>query len=180
MRRDMGKQRIHHPEKLRADKGAFFNILNGEPDFSVIIISVSYLDACLAALLNRFLIQSSVTEQMLDPHRGSLGSFAIKADLAYVLGLIPKCMYQDLQQFAEIRNQVAHQHLNLNFADKSICDGCFRLQYLGTLKNGDFDEPAFPPERMPPPKERFKITAVVISNFLLTESERIARRETAA
>jgi len=176
----MEKQRIHPLEKLRADTQAFLDVLNGEPDFSVVIISIGYVDACLAALLHRFLIQSSVTEELLDPRRGPLGSFATKADLAYVLGLIPKSMYLDLQQLAEIRNQVAHHHLNLNFADASISDACLKLQYLGTLKIGDFDEPAFPPERMPSPKEQFKFTAVVISNLLLTESERIARRETAA
>lgn len=125
-----------------------------KPDFSVVVISVSHLDASLTALLHRFLIQSSVADQMLDSRRGPLGSFATKTDLAYVLGLIPKSMHQDLQKLAEIRNQLAHNHHNSSFSDAAINDACLTLKYLGMLKNGDLDEPMFRPEYMPPPRER--------------------------
>lgn len=171
----MTKPKIFPAEVLRADTTAFFGVLNEEPDFSVVVVSAGYLDACLGSLLHGFLIKSSVTERLLNPQGGALGSFAARSDVAYCLGLINKSIYQDLQHIAVIRNMVAHHYLSSQFSDAQLEAACLKLSHIGTMQNGDIDELLFPPERMPPAQERFKITVVVIADSILRKAESAIR-----
>lgn len=166
------KRTLLPPELLRADTQAFLNVLNDERDFEIVVVSAGYLDACLGTLLHRALRKSAVTERLLDPRHGALGSFATRADLAYAMTLIPKPLYQDLGHFANIRNMVAHHHISLSFDDPAVRDACVKLTYLSTVKNGDLDELLFGDHRpLPPPRERFKFTALFILDFLLRAAE---------
>jgi DNA-binding MltR family transcriptional regulator len=167
----MPKYVLPTPANLRADTRAFFSVLNDEGDFAAIVVTVAFLDACVASVLKSGLRDSSVTDKLLDPRRGHLGSFAARVDMAYALKLIDQPMYQDLLQYAEIRNMVAHHHVSVSFDDPEISAACQKLKYLLTMKNGDLEEMAFTEERLPPPRERYKFTAVYISNLLLVQAE---------
>ncbi|WP_457390522.1 MltR family transcriptional regulator [Roseateles sp. P5_E1] len=159
---------------------ALLDVLNDEKDFAIVIIATGYLDACLGSLLRSSLLRSGVTDQLLDPGRGALGSLTVRADLAYSMSLIPKAMYQDLIQLAQVRNMFAHHHIALSFADLDIQKACSSLNYMSTLKNGDLDELLFHAGRpLPPPKERFKFTALFILDFLLRAAETNVRLQTA-
>jgi DNA-binding MltR family transcriptional regulator len=167
----MPKRVLPTPANLRADTQAFFNVLNDEGDFAAIIVTVAFLDACVASVLNSKLRVSSVTDKLLDSRRGALGSFAARVDMAYALKLIDKSMHQDLLQYAEIRNMVAHHHVSVSFDDPEISAACQKLKCLLTMKNGDLEEKAFTEEQLPPSRERYKFTAVHISNLLLVQAE---------
>jgi DNA-binding MltR family transcriptional regulator len=171
----MPKHVLPTPGNLRADTQAFFNVLNNEGDFAAIVVTVAFLDACVASVLKSGLRKSSVTDKLLDPRCGPLGSFAARVDMAYALKLIEKPMYQDLLQYAEIRNMVAHHHVSVSFDDPEISAACQKLNYLLTMKNGDLDEMVFTEQRLPPPRERYKFTAVYLSNLLLVQAEEKAR-----
>lgn len=112
------------PESLSADSKHLYDLLNEGTDSSVIIVGVSYIDACLASLLAKRLLKSSVTEKLLDSRSGAIGSFAARSDLAYTLALIDKPMYQDLLVLAELRNETAHHHFELSFTSEAIVQGC--------------------------------------------------------
>lgn len=167
----MPKRALPTTGNLRVDTQAFFNVLNDEGDFAAIVVTVAFLDACVASVLKSRLGDSSVTDKLLDSRRGPLGSFAARVDMAYVLKLIDKLMYQDLLQYAEIRNMVAHHHVSVSFDVPEISAACQNLKYLLTMKNGDLDEMVFTEEQLPPPRERYKFTAVHISNLLLVQAE---------
>ena len=168
----MKKRSILAPKDLRADIQALLDVLNKERDFSIVVVTVGYLDACLGSLLHSSLLRSSVTDQLLEPGRGALGALMARADLAYAMRLIPKEMYQDLIQFAKVRNLFAHHHIELSFSDADVQDACAKLSYLSTLKNGDVDEPLFHAGRpLPLLKERFKFTAMFILDALLRATE---------
>lgn len=175
----MAKRSILPAEALSGDTQAFFDVLNNEPDFSVVVISAAYVDACLAALLNRRFIQSSVSSKVLDARSGSLGSFSSRADACYVLGLVSKALYQDLLVLAEMRNQFAHHHLSLTFETPELVESCNRLSYAMTLKNGDFDEPMFKPGQLSGARERFTVSVVLISQRLLLTALGVQKLEPA-
>jgi DNA-binding MltR family transcriptional regulator len=84
-----------------------------------VIASVAFLEQALSTLLANFLIKSYTAETLLD-HRGALGSFKAKADLAYTLGLIPKLLFQNLSVIGEIRNRFAHTHAEVTFESEEI------------------------------------------------------------
>src|SRR5260370_38134354 len=74
-----------------------------------IIMSVGYIEQLLYALLSAFLIEGSTSERLLGLN-GHLGNFKAKSALAYVLGLIPKILFNNLTVIGEIRNHFAHSH----------------------------------------------------------------------
>lgn len=171
----MPKTPLAPAELLRKDTQSFFDVLNGEPDFSVIVISAGYLDACLGSLLKNFLIEGKVSDGLLDSRNSNLGSFAARSAAAYALGLISKSVYCDLKQFAEIRNMVAHHYLSATFSDPLLRTACLNLKHLSTIRNGDLDELVFPPKHMPPATEHFKLTVVYIGDYILRKSESVLR-----
>lgn len=166
----------HHlpplPAQLRADTQAFFDVLNDEGDFAAIVVTAAYLDAAIASVLRTKMRGSSITDRLLDSRRGALGSFAARIDAAYALGLIEQPMLQDLLQYAEIRNMVAHHHLTVSFDLPDISSACQKLKYLLTMKNGDLDEMVFTENSLPAARERYKFTAIYICNQLLDRAEK--------
>lgn len=97
-----------------------YAVLNEEKDLAVILIGTSFIDACLKSLLEaQFLEGADTSERLLQPS-GIIGSFRARTDLCYVLGLIPKSYQRDLIALGEIRNRVAHHHLDMDFSDPII------------------------------------------------------------
>jgi DNA-binding MltR family transcriptional regulator len=160
------KRKILPVEHLSKDSQKFFDVLNSEKDLPLILVAASYIDACLASILKRKLKKSSITDQLINI-KGPIGTFSARADLCYALGLIQKNLYQDLATIAQLRNEVAHHHLELSFDDQSILELCNKLGYVASLKNGNSDEPLASEEWLKGPRNTFKITAVLISQRLL-------------
>lgn len=155
------------PEALSADGEQFYALLNGAQDVSVVVVAVSYIDACLASLLSKCFLPSSVTKELLDSGSGALGSFSARAKLAYVLALIDKTMFRDLQVLAELRNDVAHSHFELKFADATVVGHCQGLTYAASLRDHGTGHPIFTEDMLSGPRNRFMLTAVMIAQRLL-------------
>lgn len=81
------------PESLTPEVQRLHLQLADSSDIAAIVVGVGYLDACLASLLSKRLLKSSVSEKILDPRSGALGSFAARTDMSYVLALIDKSIY---------------------------------------------------------------------------------------
>jgi DNA-binding MltR family transcriptional regulator len=163
----MAKRSLIPVEGLSKETQSFYDVLNSEPDLSVVLVAVSYIDACLGALLERFLLKSSVSEKLLDPRSGALGSFGARADAGYSLGLVEKPLYQDLLVLSELRNQFAHHHLALNFSIPSVVEQCEKLSYAADLKDGSSSNPLMEASLLQHPRNRFVLSVVLISQRLL-------------
>ena len=163
----MAAARLHPPEKLSDDAEQLIKILQHGSDFTVVIVGLSYLDACLTALLSRHFLASATADELLDPNRGPLGSLATKAKLAYALGLIYKPFLRDILLLAELRNTVAHSHLELSFEDPAIKVLCGRLSILTEVKRPGTDEPLLRPEMNRTPREHFILSCVIIWGHIL-------------
>jgi DNA-binding MltR family transcriptional regulator len=155
------------PEVLSSDTEKFFKLLNESQDSSLIVVAVSYIDACLASLLAKRLRKSSISESLLDSRAGPMGSFAVRSKLAYALALIDKPMYQDLQLLSELRNEVAHHHFELQIADPAVAAACMKLGYVSSLNNGLSDKPLMDDSWLASPRSRFTISAMLIAQRLL-------------
>lgn len=70
--------------------------LEKESDTGGVLIATSFIDACLTSLLRAFFKKSKITEKILNPTSGSLGTFSAKCDITYCLNLILKDTYKDL------------------------------------------------------------------------------------
>lgn len=162
----MTKRPIVPVEGLSKDAQSVFDVLNDETDLSAVLVGTSYVDACLGALLEGFFLKGSVASALLDAKGGALGSFKLRSDACYCLGLINKRLYQDILVIAEIRNQFAHHHLALNFAIPEVTEQCGKLTYVADLRNGNTDER--PLEKLlSTPRNKFVLSVVLISQRLL-------------
>jgi DNA-binding MltR family transcriptional regulator len=119
-------QKIFAVEALSAESKALHEAMNNEPDFPCVLIAASFLDQCLASLLERFFIESPVSTELL---RGTLGTFSSRAKLCCALGLIPESLMKNLLKVGEIRNKFAHSYLSLSFEDPGITDLCKSVSF---------------------------------------------------
>lgn len=163
----MAKKLIPQIEKLSAESKELFDVLNDGDDLSVILVATSFLDLSLASILKRRLLDNSATDRLLDPRAGALGSFVMRADACYALGLLTKPIYKDLLKIAEIRNMIAHHHLTLSFQEEGIAKLCKELGYVASIKNGSTGEQLLSARFMNTPRNQFVLTAVMISQRLL-------------
>src|SRR5262249_51825332 len=110
---------VHTVEQLSGDNAKFYDAVNAESDMACILLCSSYLDQCLATLLHKFFIEGSTSDSLLK-YNGALGSFATRCNLAYCLGLIGKWSFQNLTNILEIRNVLAHSHLEIDFTTPDV------------------------------------------------------------
>ena len=108
----MVKRTIPEVEKLSEESHQLYDFLNEESDLACVLISASYLEFSLAALLKRHLVEDIVADDFIN--RSSLRR---RADLAYSVGLIPQALHANLHVIADIRNSFAHNYLMLNLSE---------------------------------------------------------------
>jgi DNA-binding MltR family transcriptional regulator len=159
----MVRQQKIPTEQLSEESRELYDVLNDEKDLAVILIATSFIDACLKSILENRLLESRVTEKLLS-HTGVVGSLSTRADVCYVLGLVSKA-YRDIQTMAEIRNLVAHHHLQLSFTSPKVAELC---EKLSSLEASD--------EVAEHPRHRFKMCAVLTANWPLREALRLKRQ----
>lgn len=114
-------------ENLYEDTQKVFNVLNHESDIACVLIGASYLSELLGSAIRTVLRKSKVTEKLLGPGKGILGSFQTRADMAYCLKIIGKSDLQDLEIIGNIRNSFAHKHLSFDFTDSEVAKECNKL-----------------------------------------------------
>jgi DNA-binding MltR family transcriptional regulator len=114
------------PAHLLEQTQLLANALNNEADLPCALIATSFLEHCLASLLQAFLIDSETAKELIQPGR-PLGKFVTRAKVAYCLGIIPKSMLQEITKIADIRNQFAHNFSDIRFSDQEIAAMCNRL-----------------------------------------------------
>jgi DNA-binding MltR family transcriptional regulator len=159
--------------ELSADIRKLFEVLNEEADLAAVLIAGSYLDECLASMLHRFLVPSRTAESLLSPTTGALGSFSVRVDLSYALGLINRFAFKDLKTLGEIRNVFAHSHLTLDFSSPAIQKLTSSLTYLAALdkemnlNNASVGGPANLAGIATSPRDRFTMTVVTLASHLL-------------
>jgi len=114
---------------------AFRAALTEETDRGCALMAASYLESRVGDLLKSFLVNNHSILNSLFSSTGPLGSFAARIDMAYVLALIPDNMRHDFHIVRKIRNQFAHDPLELSFDSPSIADRCRALTYIGSSKS---------------------------------------------
>lgn len=104
----------------------------------LVLVWASMVDEMLCRLLEKFLVESPITKEMLRGGSGPLSAFSARTKAAFSLGLIVKDELQAIELVRAIRNSFAHK-LGISLADTSLRDKCKDL-YRKTLNdNYTFD-----------------------------------------
>lgn len=96
--------------------------LFGESDRAVVLVVTNDIEQGLRALfttLSRRRLTKELEKEVFD-FNGPLGTLSSKIKLAYVLGLLGKQTYQDLQRLRKLRNEVAHGSHDFRLHDPRV------------------------------------------------------------
>ncbi len=171
----MSRRKFFTIEDLSGDSKALFDVLNKESALAAVLIGTSFLDNCLASMIKKSFIKTSVATKLLDSSRGAIGTFSASRDLARCLGLISERIYQDLEIIGEIRNLFAHSHLSLDFDSENVASKCNSLMYaesvLKTMASHyvENDKNAVNTIDLISPRDRFNVTVALIAHRLLVD-----------
>lgn len=114
--------------KVFADEAnVFMKQLMEESDRGAALVGVAYLDELLARLFRAQTLTEKVSEELFGRF-GPLSSFSSRIDVAYCLGWIGRETHRDLNLLRKIRNEFAHAHGPVTFADAAVKARCSELQ----------------------------------------------------
>ncbi len=152
----------------------FYKAINEGSDLACILISTSYLDQCLSSLLSHFFKVGDTSKRILDSMGGAIGTFSVRNDLCYCLGLISKKNYQNIRTSIEIRNEFAHSHILLSFNDVSAFVDKLTFPYdvvqAIRIENGESIEVSSPFSGFTSPRVRFSIIMTLLVNDVIVET----------
>jgi DNA-binding MltR family transcriptional regulator len=157
-------------DDLCNDTKRFIEDIQKEPDRSVPIVAVAFLDDVLKKLLEAvFIDNKKVVKQVLE-YPGALSNFAVSADVAYCLGLISPKNYKDIDQIRKIRNKFSHSRLPVSFEEKEIAEMCEKLNWYKLLSQ----------TRMPncSSRDKFLLTAIMLVNTILMKALSVKKAST--
>jgi DNA-binding MltR family transcriptional regulator len=97
-------------EEFREFYDEFVGAMQESSERGFVILGTAYLDEAVRQLLGAFLVDDEGKQgELLDGGgRAPLGAFGSRIEAAYLLGLISREEYEDLNALREIRNQYAH------------------------------------------------------------------------
>lgn len=101
------------------------------------VLGPAYLDTMLEKLLRLTFIEGSSTVDGLLRHDRVLGSFAVRASLAYSLGLIAAAAKTDLDLIAKVRNEFAHKVDAQDFSNPEVVNLCSQFKTLEEVAKVD-------------------------------------------
>jgi len=81
----MSRIKLLTREQIVSDSEEFFTAINGQPELAIALIGSSWLDQILGTLLHSHFIKSSMADRFLNPERGTIGTFASRITLTYLL-----------------------------------------------------------------------------------------------
>jgi DNA-binding MltR family transcriptional regulator len=99
-------------EEIIRRRDELFWALSKESDRGVVLVSASFLEEALEALLRaRFSVRHPKSKSSINPlfdTFGPLSSFSAKLKISYATDLIAEWMYRDLEIVKKLRNNFAH------------------------------------------------------------------------
>ena len=113
--------------------------LDKESDRGCALVATAILDEKLKELLSALFIRDCKLQNEMLSGVGPLSSFAAKAKLSYLLGIVTKDEYKNIKLVKKIRNIFAHDPDDIHFDDDRIHDICSNLT-MNILRE-DIDDP---------------------------------------
>lgn len=109
----------------------FLNIFNKETDRGSALVAASYLDEALKKIVEAFLIESKVSDEMTKGFNAPIGTFSNRINMSFALGLISEEELNILNTVRKIRNDFGHKWKDLDFNTQPISDRVKSLNWYG-------------------------------------------------
>ena len=116
------------------------NELQQGSDRSKVILGASIVEVFIERLLRKKLVSNNKAQKEAFDYNGFLGTFSSKIQACYLLGLISKKIYNDINRIRIIRNYFAHNLLNCSFSDKDVIEEVNKLVLLKDAFKSEWDK----------------------------------------
>ena len=120
----------HFPKLF--DYNEIVNAFHGETDRAAGILAAAWLDSYLGQCLRYFLVHDEKENERLvgseTMMERPLSPFRVRGQALYLLGLISKDAFRDVEFIAKVRNRFAHHPGVLSFCDETIRNWCKELR----------------------------------------------------
>jgi len=107
-----------------AEFNDFLTEFQNESERAAAVLGAAYLDDLLKQLLEGFLVNDEAALKELLSDMNALGTYAVRAKVAYAAGIIAKDERDDLAQIGAIRNKFAHRKEALSFEEPPVSAHC--------------------------------------------------------
>ncbi len=107
--------------------------LTSESDRGSVLMAAAFIEDKITQLLENFIINDKKIRKKIFEGSGALATFSSKIDMAFLLGLIPKNILNDLHILRKIRNDFAHNAKSITFKTDYIKDRCNALQVVSKV-----------------------------------------------
>jgi DNA-binding MltR family transcriptional regulator len=122
----------NHPDKEMAQKALksinefkdFRTSLLTESDRGSVLMAAAFIEDKITQLLETYMVQNNTIQKKIFEGNGALATFSSKIDISFLLGLIPKNVYNDLGVLRKLRNDFAHNAKAITFQTEYIKDRC--------------------------------------------------------
>ncbi|WP_449258262.1 MltR family transcriptional regulator [Chlorobium limicola] len=95
----------------------------------IVIVGCAFIEELIKETLRESLIQDDEEiTKLISESTGSLPGLIQRARLLYLLGVIPKLVFEDLKYIAKIRNHFAH-NMQASFSDNKVAQLCRNLKW---------------------------------------------------
>src|SRR5258708_4165837 len=131
-------------DEYRIDPSAFEQLTN-DSDRAVSLVAAAIVEQRLEEVIKFWFEKDAKIQEKLFQPSGALGSFSVKIDLAYLMGIITSAGLDDLARMKNIRNDFAHKLDIAVFKLPTVADRCSNL----TLVEGELLLQAVWHERIP-------------------------------
>ena len=126
----LGAEAALAPEKTRSFKHEF----QTHSERGAALDAVAQVDADLESLIRAYMIKTSLQDQALK-ETGPIGPLGVRIKIAYLFGMIPKMLMQELDIIRKIRNEFAHTPNAVDFNYPKIKVACSELSIVPTIRS---------------------------------------------
>jgi len=111
--------------------------LLSESDRGCVLMAAAFIEDKISQLLQAYMVYNETIQKKIFEGNGALATFSSKIDISFLLGLIPKNIYNDLGILRKLRNDFAHNAKSITFQTDYIKDRCNSLQVIikGALRD---------------------------------------------
>ena len=104
-----------------------------ESDRGSVLMAAAFIEDKITKLLKTYMVHNQTIQKKIFEGNGALATFSSKIDISFLLGLIPKNIYNDLGVLRKLRNDFAHNAKPITFQTDYIIDRCNALQVLSKV-----------------------------------------------
>ena len=113
-------------------------------DRSIAIVGATIIETQLEKLLSVHLVDNNKLKKKALDYNGFLGTFSAKINACFLLGLISKNLYNDIDRIRDIRNTFAHNLIDCNFNNHYIKSEVHKLKLLQEAFTSDWEKQSVP------------------------------------